>query len=329
MEKPNVGTVTVKDTDWFVCDGRDAWNIPQATVNSDFTVEPILTWTAMLKPPSASLNADGTVTLAFAQPLSPTGAFSYTATGPGTIGQFSTAANGLVTATVSGLSGQTAGPWTVSVTAAYGLTGTSLPSNTVSLVKWAATATPPTATVNNDGSVSLSFPQPTVPTGSFTYAVTGPGTVGQSSTDAQGLVTVPITGLSGSAVGPWTVAVTTPTGGTATSVASNTVDIIAWSALQTAPVATAEAGLTASIIFSQPAFPSTGTWVYTVEQTDMTSHPVVTSPATLQGSPVIANGQVTLTVSGLANLRQFTFAVTATDGVSATSLPTNEIQATT
>lgn len=99
-----------------------------------FTANTPLVWAATTTPPAATANADGTVTLKFPQPTSVDGPFTYTAAGPGTVGEFTTDATGNVTATVSGLSGDTLGPWTVTVATQYqGVGATSLPSNTITL----------------------------------------------------------------------------------------------------------------------------------------------------------------------------------------------------
>ena len=96
-------------------------------------------------------------------------------------------------------------------------------------VEWAATTTAPVATLNDDSSVTLSFPQPTSANRPFTYTAAGDGTIGQFSTDGNGQVSAKITGLA-AGDHSWTVTVNTQYPGvTATSVASNTITIPAQS----------------------------------------------------------------------------------------------------
>jgi hypothetical protein len=88
------------------------------------------------------------------------------------------------------------------------------------------------ATAEAGLTATLAFQQPTSADGPFTYALNGPGTAGEFTTDANGNVTVTVTGLTEGAEVSWTVTVNTPYAGvTATSVASNTV-----TAFDTAPV---------------------------------------------------------------------------------------------
>jgi hypothetical protein len=98
-------------------------------------------------------------------------------------------------------------------------------------IAWPATTTAPVATAEEGLTATLAFQQPTSADGPFTYTLTGPGTAGAFTTDANGNVTVTVTGLTEGATASWTVTVNTPyTGVTATSAASNSV-----TAFDTAP----------------------------------------------------------------------------------------------
>jgi hypothetical protein len=95
-----------------------------------------------------------------------------------------------------------------------------------------AATTAPVATAEAGLTATLRFSQPTSADGPFTYALTGPGTAGDFTTDANGNVTVTVTGLTDGAVVSWTVTVSTQYSGVAaTSAASNSV-----TAFDTAPV---------------------------------------------------------------------------------------------
>lgn len=101
-----------------------------------------------------------------------------------------------------------------------------------------------------------------------------------------------------------------------------------WEAVSTAPVAAAQPGGNATITLPQPTSSMDGSgYVYAVTQTDITTG--VTGPATLVGSPVVAqDGTVTLTVSGMPQGDAVTFTVTCgCMGITATSLPTGPIAA--
>lgn len=108
------------------------------------------------------------------------------------------------------------------------------------------------------------------------------------------------------------------------------VPAITWAATTTAPTATATSGGGATITFPAPTSP--GTFAYAVTQADTTKN--ATGPATLSGSPVVNNGQVTLTVTDLAvggprGGDSYTFTVTASNGQNAvTSIASNSITAT-
>jgi hypothetical protein len=96
-----------------------------------FTANTPLVWAATATAPFATAEAGLTATLVFRQPTSADGPFTYTLTGPGTAGEFTTDDNGNVTVTVTGL---TAGEvsWTVTVDTPYsGVAATSVASNTV------------------------------------------------------------------------------------------------------------------------------------------------------------------------------------------------------
>lgn len=101
-----------------------------------------------------------------------------------------------------------------------------------------------------------------------------------------------------------------------------------WAATTTAPVATAQAGLTASIVFPQP-ISGNGPFNYVVTQTDTNTN--TTGPAQLTGSPVVTNGSVALAVEGLVLGHGFMFTVVANtdyEGLFATALVTAPITAT-
>ena len=112
--------------------------------------------------------------------------------------------------------------------------------------------------------------------------------------------------------------------------ATFTADVpLAWGATSTAPTATAEAGGKASIVVTQPTSPN-GPWTYTVEQTTAGT----STAAALSGDPVIdAEGNVTLTVTGLTAGSEYTFTATVaatlhSDVTPLTSLASNAVTAT-
>lgn len=95
----------------------------------------------------------------------------------------------------------------------------------------------------------------------------------------------------------------------------------------TAPTATAETGGKATVSFAVPTGLD-GPFTFTVAQQEGGTGAF--TAATLSGQPVISNGTVTLTVSGLTTGSAYVFQVTATganDGT-ATSLASNSITAT-
>lgn len=96
----------------------------------------------------------------------------------------------------------------------------------------------------------------------------------------------------------------------------------------TAPVATAASGAKATISFAVPTGNDMATATYAVTQ--QVGGTGAFTASTLQGSPTIADGTVTLTVTGLTASSNYVFVVTATgdnDAV-ATSPPSNSIAAT-
>jgi hypothetical protein len=125
----------------------------------------------------------------------------------------------------------TTNAWTVAGTTqviVYGI-GTGQVGNAIDFVDtftantpvvWAATVI---ATAQAALTATLVFQQPTSADGPFTYSLTGPGTAGAFTTDADGNVTVTVTGLTAGEVS-WTVTVSTPYSGvTATSLATAAV----------------------------------------------------------------------------------------------------------
>ena len=105
---------------------------------------------------------------------------------------------------------------------------------------------------------------------------------------------------------------------------------LVWAATTTAPIATAESGLEATIVFPQPSS-SNGPFTYAVQKTDATAN--VVGEATLSGDPVVdGSGNVTLTVTGLTAGDAVSFVVTVNtqySGVTANSIVSNSITATT
>lgn len=95
-----------------------------------------------------------------------------------------------------------------------------------------------------------------------------------------------------------------------------------------APVATAVTGLKATIVIPQAAGTAFTSPTYSVTQYAGGSQ--VGTQATLQGSPSISGGNVTLTVTGLTASTAYVFTVTAvgTNSLSATSLPSASITST-
>lgn len=113
-------------------------------------------------------------------------------------------------------------------------------------------------------------------------------------------------------------------------VATYTADTpMIWAPTSTPPVAAAESGLTATITFPQPTS-ANGPWTYTATYTDTTAN--TTGTATISGGPVLNGSDVTITVEGLIEGDDYTFEVTCDttyDGVTATSVASNSITATT
>lgn len=104
---------------------------------------------------------------------------------------------------------------------------------------------------------------------------------------------------------------------------------LVWAATDTAPIAEALPELEAAITFPAPTS-ANGPFVYTVTVTDETTQ--TTAEATLSGDPIVSDDQITLTATGLTQDDTYSFTVTVTtqyDGVTATSLSTNTVTATT
>jgi hypothetical protein len=99
---------------------------------------------------------------------------------------------------------------------------------------------------------------------------------------------------------------------------------IIWAATATPPLAIAGEGGTAKLWFPQPVSANRPFTYPAVSQHDMTED--TAGPAALEGDPVIdAAGNVTLTVTGLVDGHEYSWAVdvdTQYEGVSATSLST-------
>ncbi|ORW24007.1 hypothetical protein AWC19_00170 [Mycobacterium palustre] len=119
---------------WLAVDGTNVVGMSNVDYAAQFTQNVPLEWAATTTAPVATLNEDGTVTLTFPQPTSANRPFTYTATGPGTVGPFTTDPSGSVSATITGLTGDTLGPWTVECATQYeGVTATSVASNTIAV----------------------------------------------------------------------------------------------------------------------------------------------------------------------------------------------------
>lgn len=91
-------------------------------------------------------------------------------------------------------------------------------------VEWAATTVPPVAQVNEDGTVAITFAQPTSANRPFMYIMDGPGTPGLFATDASGNVAVTVSGL-GDGDFSWTVTVSTQYSGVVATSAAVSVTI--------------------------------------------------------------------------------------------------------
>lgn len=105
---------------------------------------------------------------------------------------------------------------------------------------------------------------------------------------------------------------------------------VVWAATSaTAPVASALPGLQATITFPAPTSIN-GPFTYTAEVNDETAE--TTTAATLVGSPVSADGQISITVSELVEGDECNFTVTVNtqyEGVTATSVSSSTITVTT
>lgn len=99
-----------------------------------FTVNMALAWMAMSSgaAPVAIEIGSSSATLSFFEPTSANGSFTYTLTGPGTAGEFTTDPTGKVSTTITGLTPGAQCSWTVTVSTQYeGVTATSAVSNTI------------------------------------------------------------------------------------------------------------------------------------------------------------------------------------------------------
>jgi hypothetical protein len=104
---------------------------------------------------------------------------------------------------------------------------------------------------------------------------------------------------------------------------------VVWAATTVAPIAVALPGMMATIKFPCPCS-ANSPFTYTVSGSDMTASS--TADVEVSGDPVVADGYVTLTVTGLIEEHEYSFAVTVhTDyeGVTATSALTAPISALT
>jgi hypothetical protein len=137
------------DTDgWVLQDTSRAYiygisaGLPGTAVDfvNTYTVNTDMVWAATTTPPIATALDGLQATVAFPQPVSPNGPFTYTLAGPGIPGEFSDpATDGTVTVTAAGLSEGAECLWSVAVATQYaGVGATSQPSNTVT----AATTVP-------------------------------------------------------------------------------------------------------------------------------------------------------------------------------------------
>lgn len=109
---------------------------------------------------------------------------------------------------------------------------------------------------------------------------------------------------------------------TPTQILAYTAEIpVVWASTTTAPNATAQSGLQALITSPLPTSPN-GPWTWSCQLTNVTTGAITTETVS---SPVITNGQLMFTATGLIDTDEYTAAITCTtqyDGVLATSLPT-------
>ena len=110
-----------------------------------YTVNTEMVWGATTTPPIATALDGLQAAVAFPQPVSPNGPFTYTLAGPGTPGEFSgPAEDGTVTVTVTGLTEGAECFWSVAVATQYaGVGATSQPSNTVTAATTVPVPPPP------------------------------------------------------------------------------------------------------------------------------------------------------------------------------------------
>lgn len=133
LSRSGYATLTGYNGNWIVSDGTNVTILTNPVFISTYTVNVALAWAPTTIAPTATLNPDSTVTLSFPQPTSPNGPWTYSASGGGTVGEFSTDVNGNVTAQTSVLS---AGDytWTVTVATQYeGVTATSAATQTITV----------------------------------------------------------------------------------------------------------------------------------------------------------------------------------------------------
>ena len=121
---------------WIVFDGQYAtvFQTNQEFISA-YTANVPMTWGATTVAPVATPESGLKAVLSFPQPTSANAPWTYSVTGAGTAGPFTTDGNGNVTVTISGLTAGTQYSWTVAVSTQYvGVNATSLASNTVTAI---------------------------------------------------------------------------------------------------------------------------------------------------------------------------------------------------
>lgn len=127
-----VANTVANPGDWLCADTTGVKGMTNDAYAAQFTQNVPIEWAATTTPPQAVAGAGLTATLTFPQPTSANRPFTYTADGPGTIGEFVTAPDGTVTAQVTGLADGAECSWTITVNTQYpGVTATSVASNTI------------------------------------------------------------------------------------------------------------------------------------------------------------------------------------------------------
>ena len=247
-----------------------------------------------------------TATVAFAAPLSNGGSeiTGYTATSsPGNItGQASTSP-----ITVTGLNPNTSYTFTVTATNVDGTSGPSQPSNSITTDSAAPTApTIGTATKTGSSTATLSFFAPNSDGGQAitSYTATSlPGSVTATGTASP----INFTGLTPGTAYTFTVTATNPVGTSSPSQASNTIntDFVNANApgAPTIGTATKTGSTTATVAYTAPS--SNGGFA-------ITSYTATSTPDGVTGT-ISQAGSGTISVTGLAPGKDYTFTVSATN----------------